>query len=971
MDIQVIKRNERDWAGQLISWIKSAIDQGTTIFQDATNDTGVKLSSGKTKFPDILLFTNKTSGEIFNGWELKFPDTAVDDETMLENALEKAQKLHSNSFVTWNGSEAVIWGIDTTSYTIEGLSKIKHYPKVPTISVRDDLANPISYAKHEHLLKERANEILHDLGQLFKSGELKPALDISGNIIEAIRKAYNIIVPQFREAIIEKKGMDSAFRKEFAKWRIYEGATLTLLSNSSRRAVKVDAEEVLAKFTFYNLIGKILFYLTLSDNLSRDLPPMEVGDAVNAKDLLNGYFDKAGEIDYQAVFKPYFTDDIPLSQISNNALLSLLQVLTEVDFHILPSKVIGHILENLVPKEEKQKFGQYFTPEILAKLVAFPAIKNRNSILFDPTSGTGTFLSAFYDILKYHGNTNHITLLNQIWGNDVSHFPAILSVINLYKQDVKQRGNFPRVIRDDFFQLKVGKDIVFPDSHDYRKHVGGEIPMFDAIVSNFPFIQQEDIPNEDLVALFQKEFGNTQKAFLRENVFKINERSDYFAYCVYNSLKFLNEKGCIAAITSNAWLGKEYGFQLKRFLLDNFHIRYIVRSNAEHWFKDSQVSTLFFVVERTESTEPTRFVTLNFKLTDYFDQTDINEQISQIESLYGEIDNCSDNRNRNWRQDSTFKDLYYRNDGMVTVCEVCRETLLKSLDTKKNWSEFFVSAVLFDVFDPFLVSYHPQIVKVIRGERTGWNPMFVVPADKVKTSGVAPQYLIPYLKSPSELKTIEFDNQFNYQVFVCPDDIGSLDEGTKKWIVKFKNAPNKNHSATIEQANSGHSPYWYSISPKRAHIITAINPYNRFFFTYSETPFTIDQRLIALQVQQGYDVELIAALLNSVLTFLTLEMRGTSRNLGALDLNANYLKQLRVLNPALLSEDGIAKIKAAFEPLKHREIGTIAEEIKKGDRRNFDKVVLRAYGIDDNLLGFIYGLLESSVKDRVEMIARR
>lgn len=45
-----VKRNERDWAGQLISWIKSAIDRKTTVFQDATNDTGIKMKSGRTKF---------------------------------------------------------------------------------------------------------------------------------------------------------------------------------------------------------------------------------------------------------------------------------------------------------------------------------------------------------------------------------------------------------------------------------------------------------------------------------------------------------------------------------------------------------------------------------------------------------------------------------------------------------------------------------------------------------------------------------------------------------------------------------------------------------------------------------------------------------------------------------------------------------------------------------------------------------
>ncbi len=151
-----IKRNERDWAGQLISWLKEAINKGQTSFEDATNDTSVKLSSGRTKFPDILLFSNKTSGIIFNGWELKFPDTAVDDVVMLENALEKAQRLQSDSFVTWNGAEAIIWKIDTEHYSVETLSRLKQYPQVPAIQVRDDLADPAKYATHEASLHERA-----------------------------------------------------------------------------------------------------------------------------------------------------------------------------------------------------------------------------------------------------------------------------------------------------------------------------------------------------------------------------------------------------------------------------------------------------------------------------------------------------------------------------------------------------------------------------------------------------------------------------------------------------------------------------------------------------------------------------------------------------------------------------------------------------------------------------------------------
>lgn len=962
-----IKRNERDWAGQLISWIKSAIERKTTVFQDATNDTSVKMKSGRTKFPDILLFVDKTSGVIFNGWELKFPDTAVDDVDMLENALEKAQKLHSDSFVTWNGAEAIIWHIDDEEYTLNSLSKLKVYPRVPTINSREDLADPVKFAQHEQFLKERTEDILHDLDSLYRNGSLKPALDISKNIIAAVRQASAIIIPQFKEAIIKEKGSNRSFRNEFNKWKIYESSTLKILESSSRKKEKVIPEVVLAKFTFYNLIGKTIFYLTLCENLSGELSPVILDSNKSAKDLLNSYFDEAKKIDYQAIFRPYFTDSIEYSDLTDKAIYALLEVLTSFDFKVLPTEVIGHILENLVPADEKQKFGQYFTNELLASLVAFPVVKTNKDVLFDPTCGTGTFLSSFYEILQAFETKEHGELLKQIWGNDVSHFPAILSVINLYKQDVVATDNFPRVMRDDFFNLKVGENVVFPDSHDHTKHIEVSIPTFDGIASNFPFIQQEDIPNEKLSAFFREQFQSEQQAFLKDNAFRINERSDYFTYCIYNADRFLKPDGCLSAITSNAWLGKEYGFQFKKFLLDNFHIRYVVKSNAEHWFKDSQVSTVYFVLDKAQSDEPTKFVTLNRKLNELFITDSISERIQQIEDFYGDIDNCSDPCNDLWEKDNFFDDLYKRKDGSLSVCLASKECLLDSLDSKTNWGQFFLSTNLFGSFDQCLTQYHPSIVKVFRGERTGWNQMFIIQKEKVKASRIDKKYLVPYVKSSSELQQIEFDDNYKFKAFVCQDEEKAIDKGTKSWIDKFVNALNKNGSQTIREACAGHRPYWYSLNPKRAHIITAINPYERFFFTFAKEPFVIDQLLIAMQVQDGYDVELIAALLNSVITFLILEMRGTSRNLGALDLNANYLKRMCLLSPNLLLTEQVQKIKTAFEPLKRRKVNSIFDEVNDKDRIKFDQAVFECFGLDKSLLQSIYALLTSAVIDRVTL----
>lgn len=973
-----MKINERAWAGQIISWIQEEIRERRTIFQDATNDAGIKLESGKTKFPDILLYTDKISGIIFNGWELKFPDTSIDNRILLENALEKAKRLKSDSFVTWNGAEAAIWKINDNEYTVNSITRIKSYHKEININTRLDLADPNKYKLYEPLLRERLRLILHDLEQLYLNGELKHAVNISDNFIQAIKEASEIIIPQFKSEIIRLKGLNPSFRKDFNDWKVYESSTLKILASSSRRKENVIEEEVLAKFTFYNLIGKILFYLTLSENLSANLEKLNIDNKSNVKDILESYFRSAQKIDYQAVFKPYFTDVIDFSVSVNETIYHLFETIAEYDFKVLPTEVIGTILENLVPKEEKQKFGQYFTSEILANIVAFPVIQTVNDFVFDPTSGTGTFLNSFYNIFKYYGNNDHTQLINQIWGNDISHFPAILSVINLYKQKVSQTDNFPRVIRDDFFNLESGKIVTFPSSKDYTLHVEQPIPAFDAIASNFPFIQQEEIPNEVLSSFFRKKFETTQIAFLKNSSFKINERSDYFTYCIYNSIRFLKPNGMLSAITSNAWLGKEYGIQFKKFLLDNFHIKYIIRSNAEHWFQDSKVSTIFCVLERSNLDNPTLFVSLNFKLEEHFDNKNIENQIHQIEEFYINIDNCNNPSSLNWKKDQTFSTLFHSKDKSISVNIVEKKHLYESISSRENWNTYFISSDLLSNFDKSLIKLYPSKIDSFRGERTGWNDMFVLSEKEVNESKIEEQFLFPYVKSPTELKHIEFNDKYRHFLFVCNLSIIELKKrypGAYNWIKRFQNMKNKNGTKTIEEACSGHKPYWYSLNPKSASIVTAINPYERYFFSYSKIPFTIDQRLAGITIDQRLvglsgdknNIEILSALLNSIVTFLTIELKGTSRNLGALDLNANYFKSIRVLSPDILTKESKDIILEAFEPLKRRKIKTILEELNMKDRIHFDSLILRSYGFSEDIRATLYSILKSLVFDRVNM----
>ena len=961
-----MKLNERAWAGQIISWIKQSINDGTTLFQDATNDEGLKVASGRTKFPDVLLFTDKVSGIVFNGWELKFPDTEADNTEMLEKALEKAERLQSNSFVTWNGTEAIIWKINDDNYSLSGLEKLKVYPKEKDITNRNDLADRNNYNKHEAKLQKRLNEILHDLGQLYKNGDLKNAINISLNIVEAVTQTALHFIPQLKNEINELKGDDKTFRAEFNQWKIIESATLKILSTSSRRVEKIEPEEVLAKFTYYKLIGKVLFYLTLSENLSGKVSNLELKNSKQVQKQLNDFFNQAKKIDYQAVFESDFTDKIPFNETINELLFKLVAVFNEFDFKILPTEVIGYILENLVPQEEKQKFGQYFTSETLANLVTFSAIKSRNDVVIDPTSGTGTFLNSFYNTLQFFGNKNHQQILNQIWGNDISHFPATLSVINLYKQKVDDTANFPRVIRKDFFAITPSQTIAIPDNKDIDKINQIPIPKFDAVVSNFPFIQQEDIPNEILNTHFESEFAKTQTAFLNGSKFDINGKSDYYIYCFYNSLKFLKDNGTLSAITSNAWLGKNYGLQFKKFLLDNFHIKYIVKSNAEHWFKDSKVSTIFITLEKGKSKEATKFITVNEKLETLFK----GKSLQSFEDFYTEVDNCNNPKNTNWKEDTQFKNVFHKTDGTITVSIVEQTYLLNSLASQENWATYFVNQNPLGVFETKLINPFPSVYDTGRGTRTGWDEMHIISNDENKSLKIEKEFLLPILKTSQELKTIAYSNKSEYNLLVCNENEKVLKakyQNAYKHIKKFEIATNKT-GVSLPEVLKTRKPFWYSLKPEEAaNIFISINPDKRLFFSFSKSPLYLNQRLVAIRVKKK-DVEIVSALLNSIISLLIVELNGVSRNLGALDLNADFFKtKMKMFNPSLLSDKQRESIISKFETLSKRQIQDYENEYKQKDRISFDEEILKAFGFKIDILPQLYSLLTETIRNRVEM----
>src|SRR5271156_5201859 len=100
--------NERSWAIDLIGHIKSLATANNRSIKDAGGEQTVKVDGGSL-FPDVLLFGDRETARILQGWELKMPDTSISDREFRENAEIKANALGLDSFLLWNVSQAHLY----------------------------------------------------------------------------------------------------------------------------------------------------------------------------------------------------------------------------------------------------------------------------------------------------------------------------------------------------------------------------------------------------------------------------------------------------------------------------------------------------------------------------------------------------------------------------------------------------------------------------------------------------------------------------------------------------------------------------------------------------------------------------------------------------------------------------------------------------------------------------------------------
>jgi len=991
------KATEPEFNSQVISWIKEQISHGGLPFENATGDSSL-YGLPTVRFPDVLVTLDETCQRPFCGWELKTPKTDIRDKALLKDAVEKAQTLPAKYFVTWNMQTAIIWRTPPKiRKTVKEKDKVREFGPDARVQSVDDIRDPAKSL----LMESVCAQLLRDLARLHKDENINlPLADTTvfvGLVANASEQMAETLAKDINRAIANKN-----FDKKLNAWAKKQGVN----------KYDQDYRKTLAQQITYRIIGKILFYMTLRrhnlDLPRMELPPKSYKTAVRR---MRDLFQRGLEVDYQAIFEPEITDEIELSAGTAEVIIELTDKLRHWSFELMPLDVIGAVFEQLIPPDARHSLGQYFTPDNLVDLIVAFCVRNGDDFVMDPTCGTGTFLIRSYNKLRGLSAKRkmHHELLNQVWGFDISGFPAELATINLCRQDFSDYQNFPRLLSKDFFEVLPGQSFKFPPPKKTAKtgeRVEEKIPKFDALVGNFPFIRQEKIEKAEkgykkklekvLFDSWCKEyptlFSTKTARGKTEHKLQLSGQADIYAYLFFHAASHLKDGGRMGFVTSNSWLDVAYGYELQRFFLSKFKIIAVCESRCEPWFEQSAVNTVFTILERSDDQEANknnlvRFVKLKKPLGELFQQdalVDAQARWIGLDKFVEKIETGEFLGGAGCKKFPPICEEYVRQPEIISYeDEEVRIRMIRQGDLRDEvegagqtvkWGQYLRAPdIYFEILQKCAEKFVPlakgenRVADIRRGITTGINEFFYLTDNNIKHWGIEREFLKPVIKSPKECDGIKLKQKsLNFSAFLCHKDKSELKGTQALKYIKWGESQKTGEGAPWPKVQSVRGRgNWYEL-PKRSPnlLLLPMVTGSSLRCILNACRAQVDHNLFEVVGEDESLLDGLGIYLNSIVAFIQRELIGRA-NLGDGALKVEGIDWKRILVP---KKEFLLKLKKdagkAFEKLCRRTIKSIKREAKRKDRIEFEKAVLKSLGLREELAGEILAAVVGLVEER-------
>ena len=891
--------NERSWAIDLIGHLKYLSGQNNRSVKDAGGEQTIKTEGGSL-FPDVLLYGDRETARILQGWELKMPDTSIDDYEFKQNAKQKALALGLDSFILWNVTHARLFTREGQSETF---SLAHSWDDLVHITTR---ANVVPNRQEWEAL---ATKILSYMNDLFDNGTLEGRQFIdayrSGGVTSLIMENSAIVAEAIDNAAKLNLGMRSEMLLWWDKYQAEYGGSKML--------------PVLAQAVISNWIGKLLFAHILRETDARARAVADITAETTPAEALE-IFRKLSE---DCNFWTIFSNSIGLAAIPEqpwNQLKQFNSLLTDLRLGSVDQEQLSNVLEATVEVAVRKLRGQYPTPIELARLLVNLCIRDTiNDRILDPCCGSGTIARAALE-QKLDAGVDPNEVSKSVYAGDQDPQAIQITTFALAKPALMHMPL--RIYQRDAFTLQTDTNI------DFRNPSNGtlfteKLGQFNAITSNLPFVAQSG----------RKQYGNAIKQvtdMFGDDENTLPKRSDIAAYLPFSLHPLLEENGRIGIIITNAWLGTDWGDSFFTLLNKYYNLKSVITSGAGRWFQNSEVVTNILIMEKKTNTEEANeninFIVLTRPLEELSDQKSVEIAAAQIE--LGQTQNDT-----------------------MTIRSVSPENMVRFRHYGLGGNAQFVNCDW--ILDLPLTPLN-TLFDIKRGERRGLNDLFY----PKEGHGIETEYIRPLAKSPADFKSLR--SAALKEAFCCSrteDELSALGHtGALEWIQNYKT------EANIKKLSSANLLWYEMNADTMSELVMSIAFGDRLFIGRLDPPAFVDQRLVRLDYKDGVDVDLCHALLNSTIGMFIIEGLGFGRGLGALDLNKDRIENyMHMLDPNELNEKQALKVKTAFTSLINRDIGQVADELEQEDRQTLDATIIECFNLNitiDKLYQNILALVE-------------
>ena len=430
--------NERSWQTRVINDIYSIIENNNLLIKEVAGELNIR--SGNGLFPDVLLFSDSGREKVLQGWELKMPDTDINDYNFIENAKEKARILGVNSFFLWNFSYGVLYIKDNS----ENFKVEKTWKPSINIQNRDD----VKIYREEW--EKQIEDIIFELNNYFISGKIvNSSLQniISINTISTIIKRNKNSVADFIKKSARKNAVIAAFISDW--WE-------KIREEYSRD----ESDEYVAygKKIILSWIIKLIFANVIKFKQNDALIINQIDEKSTIEDVQNIFCEITNKCDFYNVFSKIEYEELLPVDTWNDFIEFELFLKTNQTSH-LKQEILQNVLEQTVATGRREINGQYTTPQELAVLLSNITIINWEGTVLDCCCGTGTIPNVILE--KKKSIMNIKDALASVWVSDKNDYPLQIANISITDADTINVPN--RLFKHNALNLKLGEEIDFKD----------------------------------------------------------------------------------------------------------------------------------------------------------------------------------------------------------------------------------------------------------------------------------------------------------------------------------------------------------------------------------------------------------------------------------------------------------------------------------------------------------------------------